>query len=107
MRYEIEEKLLQGNRAAIMQAAMNCDRTTAEHHDRGEIKRVKSNPGHRVAPIHYVERKTENISAVASPAFQLKVNPAKHQRKSNQRRDNAAPHNQLMHQPTREAPAKN
>src|SRR5713226_4844757 len=57
--------------------------------------------------VHSVERKTKDISAVASPAFQLKVNPAKHQRKSNQRGDDAAPHDQLMHQPTREPATKN
>src|SRR5437773_9313584 len=100
MRYEIEEKLLQSNCAAIMQAAMNCDRTTGEHHDRGEIERVKGNPGHRMPAVHNVERKTKDISAVASLAFQLKVHPAKHQRKSNQRGDNAAPHDELVHQPT-------
>src|SRR4026209_226892 len=97
---EVEQKLLQGDCAAVVQPAMNCYRTAREHHDCCEIERMKSDPGNRVAPVHYVQRKTKDVSAITTLALQFKVDPTKHKWKGDEGRDDAAPHDQLVHQPT-------
>src|SRR5437016_4217037 len=94
---KVEDVLLQSYRAAIMQPAVNRYGAPNNHHDRCEIKRVKCHPSHCAAAVHYIQRNAKDVSTIATLAFQLKVNPAEHQRKSNQRRDDAAPHDQLMH----------
>lgn len=57
---------------------MNCYRTTRENHDCGEIERVKSHPGNYTSSINSVQRKTEDVGAIAAFAFQLKMDPTKH-----------------------------
>ena len=66
-----------------MQTAVNRDRATGKHHDRGEIKRVESNPGDGGAPVHDIECKPKEVSAVTAVTLQFKMNPAKDERESN------------------------
>src|SRR5437667_1713212 len=94
---EVEDILLQSNSSAIMQTAVNRDGATCDYHDRGEIERVKSNPGNGFPSIHNIQRKSKDVSSITAFTFQLKMYPAKHQGKGNQRGDYATPHDQLMH----------
>src|SRR5436190_14608926 len=103
---KVEKVLLQSNRASIMQTTVNSYRAPGDHHDRGEIERVKGDPGDRLPSIHHIQRKSKDVSTIATLALQFEVNPAKHQRESNHRRDDATPHDQLMHQPARETTTK-
>src|SRR5262245_5060566 len=96
---EVQNVLLESNRAPIVQTAMDCHPTTNEDHDGGEIQRVKGDPGNHGARIHQVDWKTKNVCAVAQISFQFKVHPTEYQGKGDEGRNNAAPHYQLMHQP--------
>src|SRR5262249_28737970 len=59
--------------------------------------------GDGAAALHEIQRKSEHIDAIPKLAFQPEMNPAKDQRESNQRRNDAAPHDQKMHRPARES----
>src|SRR6185369_156577 len=106
-RDEVERELLQRNCAAIAQAAMNLNRASGNHHDRGEVERVKGDPGNHAAPVHRIDGKSKNVSAVTEIAFQPEMHPAKHQREGNHRGNYAAPHDEKVHGPTREAAPEN
>ena len=64
---------------------------------------MKGNPCDDAPALHHVQRKSEDIGAIAKVAFQLKVHPTKHQRKSNQGREHTAPHDQKVHRPSRKS----
>lgn len=82
---------------------MNRYRATRDHHDGGEIKCVKGDPRDQAPPLHYVQGKPEDVSAIAQVAFQPEMDPAKNQGKRDECGDDASPHDQEMHQPTGEA----
>ena len=64
---------------------MNCNRTTGDDHQCGEVERVKCYPGDHAAALHNIQRKPEDIGAVSKFAFQLEVHPAKHEWKRDHR----------------------
>src|SRR5215475_1972275 len=82
---------------------MNCNRTTGYYHDRGEVERMKRNPGNDAATLHYVQRKPEHVGAITQLAFQFEMHPAEDKWKCNQCGDNASPHDQEVHRPARES----
>src|SRR5262245_20943416 len=102
---EIENVLLQRDGAPIMQPAMNRHCATDKHHDGCEIKSVKCYPGNHGARVHSVRGKTKDVGAIALFALQFKMDPSEHEWKRDERRDDAAPHDQLVHQPSRKATA--
>src|SRR4051812_2338365 len=102
MRNEIEYVLLKRNCSAITQAATNGYGAARDDHQCSEVERVKCNPCQSCAPVHDIHGKAEDIGAIAALPFKLEVNPAEDERESNQRGDNAAPHDERMHQPARE-----
>src|SRR6185503_10976633 len=56
---------------------------------------------------HQLDRKSENVGAITHIAFQFEMDPPKHKRKGYKRRQNAAPHDQKMHQPAKKAAFEN
>src|SRR2546423_11804953 len=86
-----------------MEAAVNGYGASSNHHDGREVERVKRNPGEDSAPVHDHQRKTEDVRTIAALALQLKMHPAEDEWKGNQCRDDAAPHDERVHQPACEA----
>src|SRR5436305_12522656 len=102
MRNEIQYVLLKRDGSAITQAAANGYGAARDDHQCSEVERVKSNPGEERAPVHHVQGKAEDIGTIAALSFKLKVHPAEDEREGNQCRDDAAPHDERVHQPARE-----
>src|SRR5438874_4944521 len=102
MRNEIENVLLKRDGSAITQAATNSYGAASNDHDGREVERVKRNPGEERTPIHHVQGKAEDVGAIASLSFKLEVHPAEDEREGNQSGDDAAPHDERVHQPARE-----
>src|SRR6185503_19999538 len=107
MRRKIEQKRLAGDGTAVFEPAMNGDRASGNDHDGSEVERVKRHPCHQIAALHQLDRKSENVGAITHIAFQFEMDPSKHERKGYKRRQNAAPHDQKMHQPAKEAAFEN
>src|SRR5215510_4511589 len=97
---EIEGELLERNRTAIAEPAMNRDRASGNHHNGGEVESVKCNPGNQTAPLHEIQGKSEDVGSITKFALKLEMNPTENQRESNQRRNDTAPHDQKVHSPT-------
>src|SRR5437762_2976574 len=100
--HEIERELLQGDSAPISQAPVNRDGATGNNHYRGKVERMESYPGNQTSSLNQVQGKAEDKGTITEVALKLKVNPAKNQGKSNQGRNDAAPHDQKVHRPARE-----
>src|SRR5438132_1197240 len=82
---------------------MNRDRATGDHHYCRKVERMKCHPGNHAPALHDVQGETKYVGPVSKIAFQLEMYPAKNKRKGNQRRKNAAPHDQEVHRPSRES----
>src|SRR5947209_2647636 len=102
MRNEIKNVLLKRDSSAITQASANGYGATSDDHDGSEVERMKRNPSENRAPVHHVQGKAEDVGTIAALSFQLEMHPAEDEREGNQRGEDAAPHNQRVHQPARE-----
>src|SRR5436309_782951 len=82
---------------------MNGNRASDDHHHRREIQSMKGNPCDDAPALHDIQRKSEDIGAIAKVAFQFEMHPAENQREGNQRREDAAPHDEEVHGPARKS----
>src|SRR5205809_5251837 len=101
MRNEIQYVLLKRDCSAITQAAANSYGAASDDHQRREVQCVKCHPGKQRAPVHRIQREAEDVSAIAALSFKLEVNPTEDEREGNQSGDDAAPHDERVHQPAR------
>src|SRR5215217_387131 len=84
VRHEVEREILQGYCAAIAQTPVNRNRTTGDYHHRGEVERVKCDPGNNASALHDIKRKAKDVSAVAKITFELEVYPTKYEWEGNE-----------------------
>ena len=104
-RQDVLAELLQRDGGVINHAAPEREHHAGDDEERRPHEPVKDHEGRRRLDREVANGKSEDERAVRleMPRHGLEVNPAPHERKRDQRRDDAAPHDQPMRQPSETA----